>query len=137
MMKRKVSRQLRRFVKAIDGVAAIEFALVVPVFILFCVGIFEAGRMMWIRNSIQTATEEAARYAMAHTTSTDEELVALAEDYFGAISIDAPAFTIVRDTTGGVNFVTVTGTYTFEFEFTFFDFGNIELDGKSRVPLIS
>lgn len=133
----KISRQLRRFVRAADGVAAVEFALVVPVFILFCVGIVEAGRMMWIRNSIQTATEEAARYAMAHTTSTDEELVALAEDYFDSVSIDAPAFTVVRDITGGVNFVTVTGTYTFEFEFTFFDFGNIELDGKARVPLIS
>jgi Flp pilus assembly protein TadG len=137
MMMRKVSSQLRRFARAADGVAAVEFALVVPVFILFCVGIFEAGRMMWIRNSIQTATEEATRYAMAHTTSTDEELVALAEDYFDSVSIDDPSFTIARDTTGGVNFVTVRGTYTFEFKFTFFDFGDIELDGKSRVPLIS
>jgi hypothetical protein len=92
---------------------------------------------MWIRNSIQTATEEAARYAMAHTTSMDEELVALAADYFDSVSMDALTFTVVRDTTGGVNFVTVSGTYTFEFEFTFFDFGDIELDGKARVPLIS
>jgi Flp pilus assembly protein TadG len=136
-MMRKLSSRLRRFVGTADGVAAVEFALVVPVFILFCVGIFEASRMMWIRNSIQTATEEAARYAMAHTTSTDEELVALAEDYFDSVSIDAPTFTVVRDTTGGVDFVTVTGTYTFEFKFTFFDFGDIDLDGKSRVPLIS
>jgi Flp pilus assembly protein TadG len=136
-MTRTFPQRLRRFLRATDGAAAVEFAIIVPVFILFCVGIFEAGRMMWIRNSIQTATEEAARFAMAHTTSTDEELVALAADYFDSVSMDAPTFTVVRDTTGGVDFVTVSGTYTFEFNFTFFDFGNIELDGKARVPLIS
>jgi hypothetical protein len=42
-----------------------------------------------------------------------------------------------RDTTGGVNFVTVSGAYTFQFEFSFFDFGAVQLDGKARVPLIS
>jgi Flp pilus assembly protein TadG len=127
-MMHKILRNLRCFLRATNGAAAVEFAIVAPIFILFCIGIFEAGRMMWIRNSIQTATEEAARYAMVHTTATDTEL---------AVSLDAPTFTITRDTTDGVNFVTVSGAYTFQFEFTFFDFGNIELNGKARVPLIS
>jgi Flp pilus assembly protein TadG len=130
-------QRLRRFLRATNGAAAVEFAIVAPIFILFCIGIFEAGRMMWIRNSIQTATEEAARYAMVHTTATDTELAAHAANYYADVSLDAPTFTITRDTTDGVNFVTVTGAYTFQFEFTFFDFGNIELDGKARVPLIS
>ncbi|HEV8695855.1 MAG TPA: TadE/TadG family type IV pilus assembly protein [Lysobacter sp.] len=86
-------QRLRRFLRATDGAAAVEFALVVPVFILFCIGIFEAGRMMWIRNSIQTATEEAARYAMVHTTATDPELAAHASNYYDDVSLDAPTFT--------------------------------------------
>jgi Flp pilus assembly protein TadG len=136
MMHRPLQR-LRRFLRATDGAAAVEFALVVPVFILFCIGILEAGRIMWIRNSIQTATEEAARYAMAHTAATDTELAAHASNYYDDVSLDAPTFTVTRDTTGGVNFVTVSGAYTFQFEFSFFDFGAIQLDGKARVPLIS
>jgi Flp pilus assembly protein TadG len=136
MMHRFLHR-LRRFLRATDGAAAVEFAIIAPVFILFCIGIFEAGRMMWIRNSIQTATEEAARYAMVHTAATDTELATHASDYYADVSLDAPTFTITRDTTDGMNFVTVSGAYTFQFEFSFFDFGTIELDGKARVPLIS
>src|SRR4029453_13732183 len=120
-MMHKPLRRLRRFLRATDGAAAVEFALVVPVFILFCIGILEAGRMMWIRNSVHT----------------DTELAAHASTYYDAVSLDAPTFTVTRDTTGGVNFVTVSGAYTFQFEFSFFDFGAIQLDGKARVPLIS
>jgi len=134
-MMRKMSGQVRRFLRVADGAAAIEFAIIVPIFIMFCFGIIEAGRMMWIRNSIQTASEEAARFAMAHASATDEELVTKAADYFDNVSIDTPTFAVVRDTTDGVDFVTVGGTYTFEFMFTFFDVGDIELNGKARVPL--
>jgi Flp pilus assembly protein TadG len=133
----RLSSLLRRFARASDGAAAIEFALIVPVFMLFCMGIIEGGRMMWIRNSIQTATEEAGRFAMAHTTATDAELVTHAADYFDSVGIDNPTFTVVRDTAGSMDFVTITGAYSFQYLFSFFDFGNVELDGKARVPLVS
>lgn len=133
----RLSSLLRRFARASDGAAAIEFAIIVPVFVMFCMGIIEGGRMLWIRNSIQTATEEAGRYAMAHTTATDAELIAQAADYFDSVGMDNPTFTVVRDTTGGMNFVTINGVYTFQYLFSVFDFGNVELDGKARVPLVS
>jgi Flp pilus assembly protein TadG len=136
-MMRKVHDRLRRLLRARDGATAVEFALVAPVFILFCLGIVEGGRMMWIRNSIQTAADEAARYAMVHTSASDAELTKHAANYYADVSLDAPTFTVSRDTTDGVDFVSISGTYTFKFEFTFFDFGTIELDGKARVPLIS
>ncbi len=133
----RLSSLLRRFARASDGAAAIEFAIIVPVFMMFCMGIIEGGRMLWIRNSIQTATEEAGRYAMAHTTATNAQLITHAADYFDSVGIDNPTFTVVRDTTGGMNFVTITGAYSFQYLFSFFDFGNVELDGKARVPLVS
>jgi Flp pilus assembly protein TadG len=135
----RLSSLLRRFARASEGAAAVEFAIIVPVFILFCMGILEGGRMMWIRNSIQTATEEAARYAMAHTTATDANLIDKAEEYFGSVSIDSPpdTFTVARDTANGMNFVTISGVYTFQYLFTFFDFGDVQLAGKARVPLVS
>ena len=136
-MMRKIHDRLRRLLRARDVATAVEFALVAPVFILFCLGIVEGGRMMWIRNSVQTAADEAARYAMVHTSASDAELAKHAANYYADVSLDAPTFTASHDTTDGVDFVTISGTYTFKFEFTFFDFGNIELDGKARVPLIS
>lgn len=133
----RLSSLLRRFARASDGAAAIEFAIIVPVFVMFCMGIIEGGRMLWIHNSIQTATEEAGRYAMAHTTATNAQLITHAADYFDSVGMDNPTFTVVRDTTGGMNFVTINGVYTFQYLFSVFDFGNVELDGKARVPLVS
>ena len=133
----RLSSLLRRFARASEGAAAVEFGIIVPVFVMFIMGIFDGGRMMWIRNSIQTATEEAGRYAMAHTTATDAELIAQAADYFDSVGMDNPTFTVVRDTAGSMDFVTINGVYTFQYLFSVFDFGNVELDGKARVPLVS
>ncbi len=127
---------LRRFARASEGVAAVEFAIVVPVFLMFVFGIFEGGRMLWIRNSIQTATEEAGRFAMAHTTATDAELVTQAADYFDSVSMDNPTFTIVRDTVDAMDFVTISGVYSFQPMVSIIDFGSVQLDGKARVPLV-
>ncbi len=132
----RLSSLLRRFVRASDGAAVIEFAIVVPVFLMFVFGIIEGGRMLWIRNSIQTATEEAGRFAMAHTTATDTELITHATDYFDSVGIDNPTFTVVRDTTGGMDFVTISGVYSFQPMVAIIDFGSVQLDGKARVPLV-
>ena len=136
MMRARLSPLLRRFRRAEAGAVAVEFAFVIPVFVVFCLGIIEVGRAMWIRNSIQTATEEAGRFAMAHTTATDATLVSHAEDYFDAVGADEPVFVVAHDTVGGVNFVTVSGTYTFNSMFSFIDIFDVTLDGQSRVPLV-
>lgn len=134
---RALAARLRRLLRATDGVAAIEFALVAPLFVIFCVSIFEGGRMMWIRNSIQTATEEAGRWAMVNTAATDPQIQTIAVNYYGSVGSDTPTFAIKRDTVSTMNYVTISGSYTFKFTFPFFDFAPITLAGKARVPLLS
>lgn len=47
------------------GSIAAEFALVIPILLLLSFGIIEFGRVMWVRNSLQSAVEDAARcYAL-------------------------------------------------------------------------
>ena len=48
------------------GQAIVEFALVLPLFILMLIGIFAFGRIVWARNSLENAAREAARYAIVH-----------------------------------------------------------------------
>jgi Flp pilus assembly protein TadG len=48
------------------GQAMVEFALVIPVFILLMVGIFDLGRVIWVNDTLNTAAREAARYAIIH-----------------------------------------------------------------------
>lgn len=48
------------------GQAMVEFALIFPIFILLLVGLFDLGRVIWVNDTLATASREAARYAIVH-----------------------------------------------------------------------
>ena len=58
------------------GAAAIEMALVLPVYLLFVFGIFEFGWIFWQYNSMQYAASDAAR-CKAINPACDAEAVAV------------------------------------------------------------
>jgi len=53
-----------------SGVAAVELALLIPVFILLIFGIFEFGRAWYIQQTITSASREGARYGIVYRTVT-------------------------------------------------------------------
>jgi Flp pilus assembly protein TadG len=52
---------MMRFICDISGAAAIEAAIILPVYILSIFGVIEFGHMYWTANSMQYAADEAAR----------------------------------------------------------------------------
>jgi Flp pilus assembly protein TadG len=60
---------LRRLWRATDGVTAIEFAVLAPVLLTFMLGAIDMGRMLYVRQGLEYATQEAARYYMLNPTS--------------------------------------------------------------------
>mgnify|MGYP000592671472 CR=1 FL=1 len=55
---------LRRLIKQTDGASGAEFALVLPVVLLFLFGIIDAGRYAWEFNKAEKATQVGARHAV-------------------------------------------------------------------------
>jgi len=53
-----------RLVRDQRGAGAAEFALVLPLLLLFLLGILDAGRFMWDYNQAEKATQMGARYAV-------------------------------------------------------------------------
>jgi hypothetical protein len=51
----------------------VEFALVIPIFLLLLIGIFDLGRVVWVNNAIATASREAARLAVVHGGAWSQE----------------------------------------------------------------
>jgi Flp pilus assembly protein TadG len=51
------------------GGAILEFAILGPVLFSVLLGIIEMGRMFYVRQALEYATEEAARYYMLHPTT--------------------------------------------------------------------
>jgi len=57
-------KSLLRFVRDKRASSAAEFALVLPLLLVFIFGIIDAGRFMWQYNEAEKATQVGARYAV-------------------------------------------------------------------------
>ena len=109
----RMLKQLRRFGDA-SGAAALEFAIVGPVFILFMIGSVYTCMMLFAESSMQYAVEAGARCASVQTTvcTSSSTTTAYAQNaYYGPLI--SPTFTYAAATCGHQVSSTVTFGYNF------------------------
>lgn len=58
---RNTRSELRALITAERGATLVEFAVVLPVFLLFLIGITDLGRAIYYQNSLENAAREGAR----------------------------------------------------------------------------
>lgn len=102
-----------RFASSCRGVAAIEYALIVPALLTFMLGIMDVGRLMWTYSTLYRAVEAAARCGAVNVTdcaSTAQiQNEAVAEAW--GLTVASSAFTVATPACG----VQVSVTYSFTF----------------------
>lgn len=94
-----------------DGNAAVEFALVAPVFFALLLGIIQVGWQLHCASSTRYALEREARALTIDSdlTASDIETAMLARLH--GISSNAVAVTLQNQTISGVAAITATATY--------------------------
>lgn len=123
---------MRRLLRALRadqrGAAAIEFAIVGPLLFTLLLGIVEMGRMFYVRESLEYATEQAARYYMVTPAAAQSAVTqALQNAMAGGMG---PGISVAyNDTTScngnsAVTCTTITATYTFVSVASFLNLGN-------------
>jgi Flp pilus assembly protein TadG len=130
----RIARQLR---KNETGAAMVEMAFVLPIFLLFILGVMEFGRAFWTLHSMQLAIDEAGRYAMVHTAASNSQIVSNAQS--NLYGLDSSQFTVTAtsQTNNGVNYKVIKATYAFSFIAPgILPFGDITLTRTTTVPLI-
>jgi Flp pilus assembly protein TadG len=88
------------------GVAAIEFAMIAPIFFGLLVGTIDVGRYMWTLNTMQYAIDQGVRAGVVQKLSTDEvtevvktSLAGLDAAAFNVdVNLDASSLSIIIDT---------------------------------------
>jgi len=113
---REVGRFLVRLARAREGIEALEFAIILPVLMLFLLGCIEFGRLFWTQSELQYAAEAAARCitvtCSANITGTGPGTYAASRVY--GISVPAGAvFSVTSPSPACGNEVTV--CYPFQF----------------------
>lgn len=113
---------MRRLLQALRadnrGAAAIEFAIVGPLLFTLLLGIVEMGRMFYVRESLEYATEQAARYYMVNPAATQDAVTTTLRNAMAGgmgSGIPTPTYTDVSSCNGNsaVTCTTITATYTF------------------------
>lgn len=129
-MKMIIFKQIR---KNDSGVAAIEFAMIMPVLLVIILGVLQLGIVFAANAGLQTAVGEAARYATIYPTPSDADIKARASiKRFAIDSSRISNFTVVRGTSNSVNYVEVSMTYSVPLEFVFFEVPGVSLTEKRR-----
>jgi Flp pilus assembly protein TadG len=65
--------------KTLHGQGLVEFAILLPILVLFIMLIFDLGRAAYLYSAIHNAAREGARYAsIHHNTATSNEIAAAA-----------------------------------------------------------
>lgn len=78
------------------GVAAVEFAVVAPLFFLLLLGMIEIGRMVMVQQVITNASREGARIAILDGTTTTDVMNAV-ETYLSSGGVRNATVTITPD----------------------------------------
>jgi Flp pilus assembly protein TadG len=79
------------------GQTAVEFALVIPVMLLFLLGIFQIGITYYHNESLQTSARDGARAGAIHTGSTLAQIQAYVDAAVraNAVGLDTSTSTLV------------------------------------------
>jgi len=89
----KLEKVCRLCRKNRQGAAAVEFALIAPVFFLMIFGMIEFGRMVMVQQVITNASREGARIAVLDETTGNEVLSAV-NDYLSNARVEGADVTV-------------------------------------------
>jgi Flp pilus assembly protein TadG len=84
------------------GATAVEYALILPVLLLFLLGIMDVGRLAWTQATLKYATAAAARCAAINATAcaTTAQIQAYGAAHAYAMDLAASDFTVTTLTCG-------------------------------------
>jgi Flp pilus assembly protein TadG len=115
-----------------SGATAAEFALVLPLFLVFVFGFIGVGALFWANAGLRHGVGEGARVATLFPRRTDAQIIAaVRSNSFGlGGTIGTPA--IVTGTSNGQDFVEITATVNPRFDLILIEVAPITLTERRR-----
>lgn len=123
-------KRLGSIVRDFRGAALIEFALILPLLVLFIYGTFIIGQLFQANAGIQHALGEGARYATIYPTPTNAQIRAkILDSKFGT---NSGTFTVATPVNGS-GYKDLSVTFLRPTDFIFFKGPNVSITVTKRV----
>lgn len=132
---------LRRAARDERGVVAIEFALVIPIFLLIAYCFMELGRLLFIHNSLGHAVFEAGRYAIVNGSASESpastaDITSVLTDRATGLEPGLISVTVSYDPDNAPGSeVTIVATYAFSFMTTLIPVSDFDLQSETTVVI--
>lgn len=98
-----------RFAGEAGGAAAVEFALVLPIFLMLVLGIADLWRVSFTYNALNSAAGQAARYASLNSQDCTDNIKLVANRAMtGFLQSTGSTVAVATTTTGSITTTTVT-----------------------------
>jgi Flp pilus assembly protein TadG len=127
---------LSRVLKSRHGGAIIEFAMLAPLLFTLVLGGFDFGRMFYVRQGLEYATEQAARYYMMNSTASQSTVTSYLQSLMvgGLGSNVSVAYTNTTNcnSQSSVTCTTIAASYSFTFVAGFLGLGTKTLTATSQ-----
>lgn len=124
----------RRLGGSEGGATAVEFALVLPLFIGLLIGIFELSRMMFVSSSVQYSVDRAARMAVIDPTVSLSDIEADILNLLAVSNSPEVDLTITRTTIGVTDVAQVSAQYDHLVTPVFFEPFTVTWDFVTIIP---
>ena len=100
---------MKKLIGVLQGL--VEFALVLPLFLLIVTGIFDVARAVWQENTLAYAAREGSRYAIVHGAGGNPRVGPVSNTVNPTVYNTGNIVTVVRTAAIGVGAVDVTVDY--------------------------
>ena len=128
-------RTLSRLLNDRSGASAVEFALTLPIVAMLMTGGFTLANYLSVQNALDSAVDEASRYATLDPTPTDAQLKShFQKKLTRKINSSKTTFTPTRGAASAtVNYISIEASYPVYMDIAFVSVGPITATSKKRV----
>jgi Flp pilus assembly protein TadG len=127
-------RQRRGLWRDRQGIAAVEFALALPILVMNIFGIVDFGRALAARNEMEHALGRAMRLIHLDPTVTPQQIETALEGYLIDFDTD---MTVEITEVSGTSFMEVSVAFPFEISIPFAPVSEVELLVATLAPMVS
>jgi Flp pilus assembly protein TadG len=132
------ARNSRSFTSDCDGGAALEFAILGPILIMFIIGILVSGWAFHSVSSVRYALAEAGRALQLDPDLTSDDLADIVRTRAGTIvDPDLSVTLVVGPPDGGIKMAEATVDYVVSFQFPLLPPLDFDFQTSVTVPLVS
>jgi len=131
----RLRRTISAFRRCAFGGAAVEMAMVLPVFVGFLFGTFELGWAMHCGATVRSAVEHAARPLISNATMSAAQIQTAAQAQLNGVPVNNLQITLTNETLGSGSVVLVSWTYSYKTMLPFVPVNTFKFDSSMIVPV--